>query len=51
MASASAIMKKKEFIREELTRQAGQAHADALWASAQARLGDILRRYADIPKG
>ena len=51
MRSAAAIMHKKQFIKDELDRQLPRRQSDELWARAQEKLEEILKRYADIPTG
>lgn len=51
MTQAQIIMRKKQFIKEEIDRMLPRQQSDLLWKQATARLDRLLRKYADIPKG
>ena len=51
MTPAEKIMKKKAFIKAEMDRQMPKVRSDALWAESVVKLDEILRGYADLPKG
>ena len=51
MKTAAQIMKSKQFIKNELYARIPKRESDALWEKAERRLDEILKKYAEIPKG
>ena len=51
MTKAQEIMKKKQFIKDEMDRQLTQKRSNFLWRKATKRLDSILDQYKDLPKG
>ena len=51
MTKAQEIMKKKQFIKDEMDRQLTLKRSNFLWRKATKRLDSILDQYKDLPKG
>ena len=51
MTKAQKIMKKKQFIKDEMDRQLTQKRSNFLWRKATKQLDVILDQYKDLPKG
>ena len=51
MKTAAQIMKSKQFIKNELDARIPKKESDALWEMAERRLDEIMKEYAEIPKG
>lgn len=51
MTQAEKIMKKKLFIKAEIDRVLPEEQSNQLWSKATARLEQLLREYAGLPKG
>lgn len=51
MTKAQKIMKKKQFIKDEMDRQLTQKRSNFLWRKATKQLDSILDQYKDLPKG
>ena len=51
MTKAQEIMKKKQFIKDEMDRQLTLKRSNFLWRKATKRLDYILDQYKDLPKG
>ena len=49
MKTAKQIMKSKQPVKDEMDRQF--QGSDDLWQRAESRLGEIMNRYPDLPKG
>ena len=51
MKTAAQIMKSKAIIRTELEKHLPKQQSDAVWQRAEKKLDDLLKQYADLPKG
>ena len=51
MTTAQKIMKKKQFIKDEMDRQLTLKRSNFIWRKATKRLDSILDQYKDLPKG
>ena len=51
MKTAAQIMKSKQFIKNELDARIPKKESNALWEMAERRLDEIMKEYAEIPKG
>ena len=51
MITAQKIMKKKQFIKDEMDRQLTLKRSNFIWRKATKRLDSILDQYKDLPKG
>ena len=51
MKTTAHIMKRKQFIKNELDARIPKRESDALWEKAEHRLVEIMKEYAEIPKG
>ncbi len=51
MTIAQKIMKKKQFIKDEMDRQLTLKRSNFIWRKATKRLDSILDQYKDLPKG
>lgn len=51
MKTAKHLLKKKQFIKDEMDRRFPKPVSDALWQKAERKLDEILEQFRSIPAG